>query len=60
MSLTRAEWCKMWESVKRIEYNCTDLFKHTKSNYLKDKVVSIEIETANIKKQIESVIGQME
>ena len=53
MSLTREEWCKMWESIKRIEINARLLKSPpTKQNIL--------YEVQNIKKQIQSVIGQME
>lgn len=53
MSLTREEWCKMWESVKRIEFNAGRL----KSPPTKQIIIW---EVQKIKKQIQSVIGQME
>lgn len=53
MSLTRAQWAEMWESVKSIEFDAALL----QSNVVKK---SIMIEVNKIKEQIQSVIGQME
>lgn len=54
MSLIRAEWEKMWQSVKRIERSVTV----APSN--KKEATIILNEVKKIKEQIESVIGQME
>lgn len=53
MSLTRAQWVEMWESIKSIEAD---------AKILNSKVVkkSILDEVQRIKEQIQSVIGQME
>lgn len=53
MSLTRAEWEEMWESIKSIESDA----KILSSRAIKK---SILIEVEFIKKQIQQVIGQME
>ena len=56
MSLTRDEWCKMWESVKTIEgvvYNAGNLPR------AKIDIIMLR-EVEKIKQQIQSVIGQME
>lgn len=53
MSLTREEWIKMWDSIKAIEFNANKL----KSPPTRQKILW---EVVQIKKQIESVIGQME
>lgn len=53
MSLTRDEWCKMWESIKSIE---NELYLPMWKERKKDIQKEIEF----IKKQIQSVIGQME
>lgn len=56
MSLTRDEWCKMWESVKTIEH----LFMND-SHLSKAKIeIRVQRELDKIKQQIQSVIGQME
>jgi hypothetical protein len=53
MSLTRAEWCRMWESIKKIEYEIQlPMWKKRRREILQ--------ETERIKEQIQSVIGQME
>lgn len=52
MSLTREEWGKMWESIKIIEYASDATAKTSR--------LVIKREVEKIKKQIESVIGQME
>jgi hypothetical protein len=55
MSLTRDEWCKMWESIKRIEYIASRL-----GVVHKLKAMEIQKEVRHIKEQIQSVVGQME
>lgn len=52
MSLTRAEWEEMWESIKKIEILST---------YSTIRLeLAIKKETNKIKEQIQQVIGQME
>lgn len=53
MSLTRDEWCRMWESIKSIEAD---------AQILNSKIIkgSILTEVLFIKKKIQQVIGQME
>jgi hypothetical protein len=53
MSLTRDEWCKMWESIKTIEI-ATKMLKSPPTRQI------IRYEVEKIKKQIQSVVGQME
>lgn len=53
MSLTRAQWTEMWDSVKKIEVNTTRL----KSPPTKQVTL---YEVKKIKELIQSVIGQME
>ena len=56
MSLSRDEWCKMWEAVKGIEHALSN------DSHLNKAKVELKIlkEVEFIKKQIQSVIGQME
>jgi len=55
MSLTRDEWAKMWESIKTIErLNDYQYFRKP------DVFNKIQKEVEYIKKQIQSVVGQME
>lgn len=55
MSLTRDDWAKMWESIKTIErLNEYQRFRRT------DVFIRIEKEVNYIKKQIQTVVGQME
>ena len=54
MSLTRAQWVNMWESIKRIEA----LTKNLNYNAIKREQVRNEVD--HIKGLIEQVIGQME
>lgn len=56
MSLTRNEWEEMWESIKRIEQMATI----TLNRLRKIHILAIDTEVVKIKKQIQSVIGQME
>lgn len=53
MSLTRDEWVKMWKSIKIIEKINTEYNRFGTR-------VDIERQVIKIKKQIQSVIGQME
>lgn len=53
MSLTRDEWCRMWESIKYIEYEI-----HLPMHKERRKLITDEVK--KIKKQIQSVVGQME
>ncbi len=55
-SLTKDEWCQMWESIKRIEFINHKVWKSKKYKWAND----INWEIIKIKKQIQSVIGQME
>jgi hypothetical protein len=55
MSLTRDEWCRMWESIKTIEKLNT--FQHFQLG-VRVKRMNQEIEF--IKKKIQQEIGQME
>lgn len=55
MSLTRDEWCKMWESIKKIERLADYLYFHNKL-----RSDEIKRECKHIKEQIQSVVGQME
>lgn len=57
MSLTRNEWVEMWESVKTIEDRIR-LIPRIRS--MDCPRTEIEIQVNKIKKQIQSVIGQME
>lgn len=52
MSLTRDEWCKMWDSIKKIEYEAKQLRGIGKTLIL--------TQVKYIKDQIQSVVGQME
>lgn len=54
MSLTRAQWIEMWDSIKRIEDTAQKFLKAepTKS--------AIKYEVGKIKVLIQFVIGQME
>lgn len=59
MSLTRDEWEKMWFTVEVIESLAESL---TRNKRLGDSVrtgKAIELQCSKIKRQIESVIGQM-
>lgn len=58
MSLTRDEWCKMWESVKKIERLAVISPKQQPKGVHRMNIIYKEV--AFIKKQIQSVIGQME
>lgn len=60
MSLTRAEWVKMWESVKTIEHRAESIRHITLSDKNRNSCSLILTEVGNLKKQIQSVIGQME
>lgn len=53
MSLTRDEWCKMWESIKTIESILVLALPLYRRQHLQQEIDAI-------KKQIQSVIGQME
>jgi hypothetical protein len=55
MSLTRDEWLQMWESIKKIERLADYLYF---TNLIRSNEIKRECEF--IKKQIQSVIGQME
>ncbi len=59
MSLTRNEWCMMWERMKTLELNIFDLYSGKKEFDYKvyHRMLSCVEET---KKQIQQVIGQME
>lgn len=59
MSLTRAEWIKMWDSVKRLERLSNELIAQKSPNNLRRGTI-IRTEVNKMKTQIESVIGQME
>lgn len=51
--MNRDEWCKMWESIKTIEYELNlPMWKKRRE--------TIKEELSKIKEQIQSVIGQME
>ena len=54
MSLTRDQWCEMWESIKRIE--------QISHNFLKAEPTksAIKYEVNKIKTLIQDVIGKME
>jgi len=56
MSLTRDEWCELWESVKRIEYTNAKVWKAKHYKWAND----INWEVNKIKDKIQQVIGQME
>lgn len=56
MSLTRDEWCKMWETAKTIE----SIAKSLKSKAHQNRINQILFEVNKIKKDIQSVVGQME
>lgn len=56
MSLTRKEWEEMWERLKRIERVNGKVWKAKHYKWAN----SINWEVQNIKRQIQSVIGQME
>ena len=53
MSLTRDEWCEMWELIKIIEYEI-------KLPMWEERRELIEENIKKIKEQIQQVIGQME
>lgn len=55
MSLTKAEWVEMWETIKRLE-DCIYEGIPPHSGYRKSAIKQVK----KIKKQIQSVIGQME
>lgn len=55
MPLTRDEWIEMWETLKKLE-DCVLEGIPPHSGYKKAAIRQIE----KIKKQIQSVIGQME
>lgn len=56
MSLNRADWCRVWESVKTIEH----LFNNP-GNLTKATIeIRVQKEIEFIKTKIQSVIGQME
>jgi len=59
MSLTRDEWCKMWEQQKQIEMDIHELYV---GRIVFEYKVYYRILSAieNTKKQIQSVVGQME
>lgn len=57
--MTRNEWKEMWDSVKIIE-GLADSLIATTSVSKKITGKAIEVQVTKIKKQIESVIGQME
>lgn len=56
MSLTREQWKKMWDSVKRLEKVAERLDHKSQSELARRIRVEIEF----MKKDIQSVIGQME
>lgn len=58
MSLTREEWCKMWESIKTIENLVLEGGYPRKITNSKGEIILYECEM--IKNQIQRVIGQME
>lgn len=60
MSLTRAEWVKMWESIKTIERRTESIRYITVSEKNHKSCSLILTEVGSVKKQIQSVIGQME
>lgn len=59
MSLTVNQWTEMWDDVKEIERLSTIIPNSTKP-MLKVRADIIRQKTQRIKRQIESVIGQME
>jgi hypothetical protein len=56
MSLTKAQWEEMWKSVKDIERAYYDNAIPSHSGYRRSVKKAID----DIKRKIESVIGQME
>lgn len=54
--MTRAQWEEMWENAKRLETIVDSLRK----NRLHNRAKAIEEEVKNIKRLIQSEIGQME
>ena len=54
MSLTREQWMEMWEETKKLEYYISDIPPHIGYKKFLRKYVRY------MKKQIQSVIGQME
>lgn len=58
MSLTKEQWVEMWESVTSIENEIKLLKKGSKPIFL--VIRNIELDIDDIKKLIQSVIGQME
>lgn len=61
MSLTRDEWQKMWDSLRKIEFASKDLIS-TKIEFQNRRHYSNLIlkEIRAIKEQVQSVVGQME
>lgn len=57
---TRDEWCKMWEAVKKIEQLSSEIIDSSASGGSIKRAVVIRSEVNFIKKQIQSVMGQME
>lgn len=64
MSLTRNDWLEMWALIKLIESNTKSIRLRGLNPYDGDttrKIINqVSIECNKIKKQIESVIGEME
>jgi hypothetical protein len=59
MSLTRTEWIRMWHEIKEIERNAK-LIDTSSRPITKVRRNSILASTTEIKRLIQSVIGQME
>jgi hypothetical protein len=57
--MTRAEWETMWIHIKQIE-ELTITIYYNRKPYTQDNFKQIQHATKEIKKLIESVIGQME
>lgn len=55
MSLTREEWLEMWKSVKFIEANLQ--LSSGMTSYMQIRIFN---ELHKVKRQVQSVIGQME
>jgi len=55
MSLTKAEWKQVWESIKRIEENALVV-----RNFNLIRAKNILDEVKYLKSKVEQVIGQME
>jgi hypothetical protein len=60
MSLTRAEWLKMWRSLRYIEKYITAREIPRTEVFGKQNRIEVIEEIDKIKEQIQSVVGQLE